>query len=84
MVLDPILSEVRRIREEYAQQFNGDVRAMMDDLRRRHAESDRQSVSREPKVRRKKTRDVKPKPRITYETYEGLDRAGAEGERVPS
>ena len=53
MVLDPILSEVRRIREEYARQFNGDVRAMMDDLRRRHAESDRESVSRKPKRRRK-------------------------------
>jgi len=53
MAFDPILSEVRRIREEYAQQFNGDVRAMMDDLRRRHAKSDRESVSREPKPRRK-------------------------------
>ncbi len=51
---DPILSEIRRIREEYARQFEGNVRAMMDDLRRRHAESDRQSVSREPKIRRKK------------------------------
>jgi len=54
MVLDPILSEIRRIREEYAQQFDGDVRAMMDDLRRRHAESDRQSVTRQPKLRPKK------------------------------
>jgi len=54
MALDPILSEVRRIREEYAQQFNGDLRAMMDDLRRRHAQSDRESVSREPKPRRKR------------------------------
>jgi len=53
MALDPVLSEVRRIREEYAQQFNGDLRAMMDDLRRRHAESDRQSVTRQPKRRRK-------------------------------
>ena len=66
MALDPVLSEVRRVREEYAQQFNGDVRAMMDDLRRRHAESGRQSVSREPKVRRKKESPVvKPKQRIT-------------------
>ena len=55
MALDPILSEVRRVREEYAQQFDGDLRAMMDDLRRRHAESDRQSVSREPTIRRKKS-----------------------------
>jgi len=56
MALDSVLSEVRRIREEYAAQFHGDVRAMMDDLRRRHAESDRQSVSREPKVRHKELR----------------------------
>ena len=54
MALDQILLEVRRVREEYAQKFNGDVHAMMDDLRRRHAESSRQSVSREPKIRRKK------------------------------
>jgi len=53
MVLDPILSEVRRIREQYVQQFNGDVRAMMDDLRRRHTESDRKSVTRQPKLRPK-------------------------------
>ena len=53
MNLDPILSEVRRVREAYAQQFNGDVRLMMNDLRKRHSESDRQSASREPKPRRK-------------------------------
>lgn len=55
MALDSILSELRRIREEYAEQFDGDVRAMMEDLRRRHAKSDRRSVSRKPKSRRKKT-----------------------------
>ncbi len=53
MTLDPILTEVRRIREQYAEQFHGDVRAMMDDLRRRHAESDRESATREPKPLRK-------------------------------
>jgi hypothetical protein len=53
MAADPILTDVRRIREQYAEQFRGDVRAMMDDLRRRHAESDRQSVTREPKPCRK-------------------------------
>jgi len=53
MALDPILSEVRRVREAYAQQFNGDVRAMMDDLRRRHAESKRKSITRQPKIRPK-------------------------------
>ena len=51
MELDPVLSEIRRVREEYALQFHGDVRAMMDDLRRRHAESGRQSVSLVPKLR---------------------------------
>lgn len=53
MALDAVLTEVRRIREGYAQQFNGDVGAMMADLRRRHAESDRKSVSREPQHRQK-------------------------------
>jgi hypothetical protein len=52
MPLDPILSEVRRIREEYAQQFHGDVRGLMDDLRRRHAASNRKSVTRPPASRR--------------------------------
>ena len=52
MVLDPVLTEVRRIREEYAQQFNGDVRAMMEDLRCRHAKSDHESAARKPKPRR--------------------------------
>ncbi|RLT20001.1 MAG: hypothetical protein DWI29_04525 [Planctomycetota bacterium] len=51
MAIDAVLTEIRHIREEYAQQFNGDVHAMMADLRRRHAESDRKSVSREPKRR---------------------------------
>ena len=64
MALDLILSEVRRVREEYAQQFNGDVRAMMDDLRRRHAESDRQSVSRQPKARRKTPKRISSRLRV--------------------
>jgi hypothetical protein len=49
MTLDPILSEVRQIREQYAEQFHGDARAMMEDLRRRHAESKHQSANRDPK-----------------------------------
>lgn len=53
MALDPILAEVRRIRENYAEQFHGDARAMMSDLRERHAESDRKSVTRQPKLRTK-------------------------------
>lgn len=53
MAVDPVLTDVRRIREQYAEQFGGDVRAMMNDLRQRHAKSDRQSTSREPKPCRK-------------------------------
>ena len=32
---DPILSEIRRTREKYAEQFLGDIRAMLADLQRR-------------------------------------------------
>lgn len=59
MALDPILKEVRHIREEYARQFNGDVSAMMNDLRQRHAQSDRESITRSP--RRLKSKNVASK-----------------------
>ena len=50
---DPIILEIWRIREEYSRQFDGDLRAMMDDLRRRHAESGRKSATCQPKLRRR-------------------------------
>lgn len=31
---DPIVDEIRRIREDFAKQFNYDVRAMAEDLRK--------------------------------------------------
>ena len=46
---DPILAEIRRAREAYAEQFAGDIRAMLADLRRRQQESGRPVVSRPPK-----------------------------------
>ncbi len=49
MKLDPVLAEVRRIREEYALKFNGDVKALIEDLRRQQRESGRPTVSLEPK-----------------------------------
>ena len=49
MKLDPVLAQVRKVREEYAAQFRGNVRAMMDDIRRRQKESGRTTVAREPK-----------------------------------
>ena len=37
MKLDPIMEEIRRFRDEYAARFDYDVRAMLDDMRRRSA-----------------------------------------------
>ena len=49
MKLDPVLAQVRKVREEYAAQFQGNIHAMMDDIRRRQKESGHTAVAREPK-----------------------------------
>jgi hypothetical protein len=49
MKFDPVLAHVRKVREEYAAQFQGNIHAMMDDIRRRQKESGRTTVAREPK-----------------------------------
>ncbi len=49
MKLDPILAEIRDVREAYAEQFAGNVRAMLADLRRRQKEGGRKVVARAPK-----------------------------------
>jgi hypothetical protein len=41
---DPIVEEVRRVREEYAAQFDYDVRRIAEDLRRQEKESGRKYV----------------------------------------
>jgi hypothetical protein len=46
MALDPVLAEIRGVREAYASKFHGDVTAMMNDIRQRQAKSERQSVVR--------------------------------------
>jgi hypothetical protein len=46
---DPIVEEVRRLREEYAAQFNHDLKAVCGDLRERQKESGRKIVSLAPK-----------------------------------
>ena len=43
---DPVISEIRRVREAYAERFAGDIQAMLGDLRRRQKESGRVVVSR--------------------------------------
>lgn len=42
---DPIVAEVRRIREEYAAQFNYDLRAIFKDLKEQQENSGRTYVS---------------------------------------
>lgn len=38
---DPVVEEVRRLREEYAAQFDYDIRRIADDLRRQEETSGR-------------------------------------------
>ena len=49
MIDDPIVAEVRAIREAYAAKFNYDVHAMFEDLREQQRLSGRQYVSFPPK-----------------------------------
>ena len=49
MSRDPIVDEIRAIREEYAEQFNYDLDAIFRDVKRQERESGRQFVTRPPK-----------------------------------
>ena len=49
MASDPIVAEVRRVREVYAKQFNYDVYAMGRDLQERQQKSGRVVVALPPK-----------------------------------
>jgi hypothetical protein len=49
MSKDPIVDEVRRIREEYAKRFNYDVRAICRDLKEKQEMSGRRLVSLRPR-----------------------------------
>jgi hypothetical protein len=51
MFRDSIVEEVRKAREEYAKQFNFNLRDMIADLQRRQRESGRKTVSFPPKRR---------------------------------
>ena len=53
---DPILEEIRRIRTERSAEFNHDLRAMMDDLRRREALSRARGVKFVSPPKREKTK----------------------------
>ena len=46
---DPIVEEIHRYREEWAAQFNYDIHAMVEDLRRRQQAENRTVVTLPPK-----------------------------------
>ena len=58
---DPIVEEIRKIREEHAARFNYDIHAIFEDIKRSERESGLKLVSLPPK-RVAKTADV-PKQR---------------------
>ena len=45
MKSDPVIEELHRIRDEHSKQFNYDVHAICEDIRRREKESGRTYVS---------------------------------------
>jgi len=49
MSRDPIVGEVRRVREAYAEQFDFEVEALGEDLKQREAKSNRSLVSLPPR-----------------------------------
>lgn len=53
MWIDPIVEEVRQVRQEYVRQFNYDLRAIAADLRRQEQEQPERLVSFPPKSPRK-------------------------------
>ena len=56
MQTDPIVEEVRRIRQDYARQFDFDLQALAADLRKREQEHPERVVTHPPKpVRRRRT-----------------------------
>ena len=56
VVKDPIVEEVRRARDAHAKQFNYDLDAICEDLRKREKASGQPTVSLPPKrITKKKT-----------------------------
>ena len=49
MTHDPIVDEIRRYREEYAANFNHDIKAMVEDAQRRQADDGREVVRLDPR-----------------------------------
>ena len=47
--VDPIVEEIRRVRQEHAARFNYDLKAICEDLRAKQAASGRKIVSYPPR-----------------------------------
>jgi len=61
---DPIVAEIRRIREEHAARYNYDLRAICEDLKEQERKSGRQFVSYPP-------RRIPPEQRVAGEPVTG-------------
>ena len=57
MKRDPIVEEIRKLREEYAARFDNDPNAIFEDIKRRQAEGGKELVKLPP---RKPIRRVAP------------------------
>ena len=57
MFCDPIVEEIRKHRQQYASQFNHDMDAICEDIRRKQQESGRNVVARKPKPATTKPKD---------------------------
>lgn len=53
---DPIVEELHRIREEHAREFNFDIAAIYEDLKKQEAKSDRKIISSLPRKDRPRNR----------------------------
>lgn len=49
MIRDPVIEEVRAVRDAYAKEHGYDIRTIVEALRREQAENGRQVVSLKPK-----------------------------------
>jgi hypothetical protein len=49
MWCDPIVEEIRRIRDEHAKKFNYDLHAICEDLRKQQKKSGRVAISMPPR-----------------------------------
>lgn len=57
---DPIVEEIRQLRQQYAARFNHDLKAICQDLRERQKKGGRKVVTLPPRPARQVTTDGQP------------------------